>query len=280
MMRRTLAGALTLAFGFGFALDAAAQVSIIYQKRTKKSFLQVTVGNPYNYYTPWYVPTHPWNAPTYTVLPTPYIGGSYFVPSYGAPYGWTPGVYPTYPAGYPWGASSPATPPPAPTGLTSKYTKYLPPASLAKGAAKGLEALALIERGLQRLKAGQVQAALESLRGALMAGPDDARLDAIFGLAVAMAKDYGHADKAMRSAIAGAATMKEALLPDPKSMLESEAAWNGLLKALEAEKGASGKLTLALLRASVGDKARAREALEKLPADDSVVQRLRAVIAD
>lgn len=264
MMRRTIVASLVFVFTLGLA--AAAQVSVVYQKRTKRTFLQITLGYPNNGCGPWYAPTHHWNAPAHAPA---YYGGTFFVPTYG--------VQPAYPAGYPWAAPAPGLPAPPP--LTSKYTKYLPPASLGKSAAKGLEALALFDRGLARLKAGKLADALESLRGAILVGPDNAELEAVFALALAASKDFLHADKAVRSVLAA----QGPLIGDPKALLASDEAWSGVLKALEAEKGPSGKLTLAFLRASAGEKAKARETLDKLlqaAPDDPALQRLRAVVAD
>ena len=261
-MRVTLAVLAVLAT----AAPLDAQIFIRYERRTKHSYLSIRIGysTAHTHY-PWTsVRNRAWGYrpplvyTTGTLLYTP-VRGVWVAPTSG-----------------PW------VPPPAPatpTSLLAKYTKYVvPPAPT--GPVRDLRVQSLIEAGRARMKAGEHERAVAALREAILIGPEDAKLEALFGVALAAAGDRLHADKAITSALEGTAPASALLMKDVKELFPSPQAFDKMLAAL-TKKGAHGALTAAFLHLSVDQKQKAAEILDAILKDepgDAAARTLRALV--
>ena len=262
-MRVTLAVLAVLAT----AAPLDAQIFIRYERRTKHSYLSIRVGSPtaHTHY-PWTsVRNRAWGYRPPLVYTT---GTLLYTPVRGVR------VAPT---------SGPWVPLPAPTtrpSLLARVTKYVvPPAP--KGPVRDLRVQSLVEAGRARMKEGEYERAVAALREAILIGPeDDARLEALFGVALAALGDRLHSDKAIASALKGTAPASALLMKDVKELFPSPQAFDKMLGAL-TKKGAHGALAAAFLHLSVDQKQKAEENLNAILKDepgDPAARRLRALV--
>jgi hypothetical protein len=254
------------------AAPAEGQFLLRYDRRGKNSLLSIRIGSGLQRWStgcPWYG-----GGPLiWTVAPSvwapwgPYGYGSGGGLWYGVPVRAEPAPQPG--------------PPGAPTGpLLEKYTRWAQPPGPV-GPALDLRVQALVDEGLEALKAGDARRAVEALRGALVAGPESARLEMLFGLALAVSGDRIHADRALASALARVPAAGALVTPEIKPLFPDGAALDKILAALQ-KGGPHGRLSAAfLILAAKDDPPKARAVLEAILADDpqnGAARKLRALL--